>query len=100
MNEYKKFHHSNEAIRVLRYFPFAPLLSIVHLLSRLNCFKQLGDINLRLRPPGGAHLASTGIQVVAIGGEEQVGEASMVTGGQQGQQGAVLAGVKAGTARV
>lgn len=43
-------------------------------------------------------LASTGVQVVAVGGEEQMGEASMVTGGQQGQQGAVLAGVEAGAA--
>lgn len=43
-------------------------------------------------------LASAGVQVVAVGGEEQMGEASMVTGGQQGQQGAVLAGVEAGAA--
>lgn len=43
-------------------------------------------------------LASAGVQVVAVGREEQVGEASVVTGGQQGQQGAVLAGVEAGAA--
>lgn len=45
-----------------------------------------------------ADLASARVQVVAIGGEEQMGEASVVTGGQQGQQGAVLAGVDAGAA--
>lgn len=45
-----------------------------------------------------ADLASAGVQVVAVGGKEQMGEASMVTGGQQGQQGAVLAGVEAGAA--
>jgi len=47
-----------------------------------------------------AHLAPAGVQVVAVGGEEQVGEASVVPGGQQGQQGAVLAGVEAGAAGV
>lgn len=45
-------------------------------------------------------LASAGIQVVAVGGEEQMGEAPVVAGGQQGQQGAVLAGVEAGAAGV
>lgn len=43
-------------------------------------------------------LASAGVQVVAVGGEEQMGEASVVTGGQQCQQGTVLAGVEAGAA--
>lgn len=45
-------------------------------------------------------LAPAGVQVVAIGGEEQMGEASVVAGGQQGQQGAVLTGVEAGAAGV
>lgn len=43
-----------------------------------------------------ADLAPAGVQVVAVGGEEQMGEAPVVAGGQQGQQGAVLAGVEAG----
>lgn len=46
------------------------------------------------------HLASSGVQVVAVGGEEQMGEASVVAGGQQGQLGAVLAGVEASAAGV
>lgn len=47
-----------------------------------------------------ADLAAAGVQVVAVGGEEQMGEASMVAGGQQRQQGAVLTGVEAGAAGV
>lgn len=66
----------------------------MYLLRTLNCCKQPGDVNPR------PHLAPAGVQVVAVGGEEQVGEASVVAGGQQGQQGAVLAGVKAGAAGV
>lgn len=46
------------------------------------------------------HLASAGVQVVAVGGEEQMGEASVVAGRQQSQQGAVLAGVEASAAGV
>lgn len=46
------------------------------------------------------HLAPAGVQVVAIRGEEQMGEASVVAGRQQSQQGAVLAGVEASTAGV
>lgn len=46
------------------------------------------------------HLAAAGVQVVPVGGEEQVGEASVVPGRHQRQQGAVLAGVEAGAARV
>lgn len=46
------------------------------------------------------HLAPAGVQVVAVRGEEQMGEASMVTGRQQSQQGAILAGVEASTAGV
>lgn len=47
-----------------------------------------------------AHLAPAGVQVVAIGGEEQMGEASVVAGRQQSQQVAVLAGVEASAAGV
>lgn len=46
------------------------------------------------------HLAPAGVQVVAIRGEEQMGEASVVTGRQQSQQGAILARVEAGAAGV
>lgn len=46
------------------------------------------------------HLAPAGVQVVAVRGEEQMGEASVVAGRQQSQQGAVLAGVEASTAGV
>lgn len=46
------------------------------------------------------HLAPAGVQVVAVGGEEQMGEASVVAGRQQSQQGAVLAGVEASAAGV
>lgn len=46
------------------------------------------------------HLAPAGVQVVAIRGEEQMGEASVVAGRQQSQQGAVLAGVEASAAGV
>lgn len=45
-------------------------------------------------------LTAAGVQVVAIGGEEQMGEAPVVAGGQQGQQGAILTGVEAGAAGV
>ena len=47
-----------------------------------------------------AHLAPAGVQVVAVRGEEQMGEASVVAGRQQSQQGAVLAGVEASAAGV
>lgn len=46
------------------------------------------------------YLAAAGVQVVAVGGEEQMGETSVVTGRQQSQQGAVLAGVEASAAGV
>lgn len=46
------------------------------------------------------HLAPSGVQVVAVGGEEQMGEASVVAGRQQSQQGAILAGVEASAAGV
>lgn len=46
------------------------------------------------------HLAPSGVQVVAVGGEEQVCEASVVSGRQQSQQGAILAGVEAGAAGI
>lgn len=46
------------------------------------------------------HLAPACVQVVAVGGEEQMGEASVVAGRQQSQQGAVLAGVEASAAGV
>lgn len=73
---------------------------LLYLLIRLNCCKQPGGVNPGPRLRAGAHLAPAGVQVVAIGGEKQVGEASVVAGRQQGQQGAVLAGVKAGAAGV
>lgn len=47
-----------------------------------------------------ADLATAGEQVVAVGGEQQMGEASVVAGGQQGQQRAVLTGVQSGAAGV
>lgn len=46
------------------------------------------------------HLAPASVQVVAVRGEEQMGEAAMVAGRQQSQQGAVLAGVEASAAGV
>ncbi len=46
------------------------------------------------------NLAPAGVQVVAIRGEEQMGEASVVAGRQQSQQGAVLAGVETSAAGV
>lgn len=46
------------------------------------------------------YLAAACVQVVAIRGEEQMGETSVVTGRQQSQQGAVLAGVEASAAGV
>lgn len=85
-------------MRMLRSLAFS---QSHHLLAkRLNCCKQPGDVNPRPRLRAGAYLAPTSVQVVAIGGEEQVGEASVVAGRQQSKQGAVLAGVNAGTAGV
>lgn len=59
---------------------------------------------LRMSPQSSAcacvHLAPSGVQVVAVGGEEQMGEASVVAGRQQSQQGAVLAGVEASAAGI
>lgn len=46
------------------------------------------------------HLAPAGVQVVAVRGEDQMGEASVVAGRQQSQRGAVLAGVEASAAGV
>lgn len=101
---------STQLIKMLVFFFIAVLADVIrystksgvisYLLSTLNCCKQPGDVSPRPRPRAGAHLAPAGVQVVAVGGEEQVGEASVVAGGQQGKQGAILAGVKAGTAGV